>query len=104
MSLIDNQNQTMLDALKNCLSMADQVDIQVGYFYFSGFELLANDLKDKQVRILVGKQIDPNAVPKIVAMQQKSGKSIDFERFQPQEDYSSRSEQKADYSRSIQNI
>lgn len=97
MPLIDNQNQTMLDALKNCLSMADQVDIQVGYFYFSGFELLANDLKDKKVRILVGKQIDPNTVPKIVAMQQKSGKSIDFERFQPQEDYSSRSEQKADY-------
>ncbi len=97
MSLIDNQNQKMLDALKNALTTADRVDIQVGYFYFSGFELLANDLKDKQVRILVGKQIDPNAVPKIIAMQQKTGKSVDFDRFQPQDSYSSRSEQKSDY-------
>lgn len=97
MSLIDNQNQTMLEALKNALTTSDRIDIQVGYFYFSGFELLADDLKDKQVRILVGKQIDPKAVPNIISMQQKTGKPIDFDRFQPQNIYSSRSEQKADY-------
>lgn len=97
MPLIDNQEQTLLDALQNTLTTSDKVDIQVGYFYFSGFELLANDLKDKQVRILVGKQIDPTAVPKIISMQQKTGKSIDFDRFQPQDSYSSRSEQKAAY-------
>lgn len=97
MALIDNKNQTMHQALINALTTADRIDIQVGYFYFSGFELLAEHLKDKQVRILVGKQIDPNSVPKIIAMQQKIGKSVDFDRFQPQDTYSSRSEQKADY-------
>jgi len=97
MALIDNQNQTMREALVNALSTSDRIDIQVGYFYFSGFELLAEYLKDKKVRILVGKQIDPDAVPKIIAMQQKTGKSIDFDRFQPQDTYSSRSEQKNDY-------
>ncbi|MDO8574949.1 MAG: SNF2-related protein, partial [bacterium] len=97
MALIDNKNQTMHQALVNALSTSDSIDIEVGYFYFSGFELLANELENKKVRILVGKQIDPNAVPKIIAMQQKTGKSIDFDRFQPQDTYSSRSEQKGDY-------
>jgi ERCC4-related helicase/HKD family nuclease len=97
MALIDNQTQTMHQALINALSTSDSIDIEVGYFYFSGFELLANEFKNKKVRILVGKQIDPNAVPKIIAMQQKTGKSVDFDRFQPQDTYSSRSEQKGDY-------
>jgi superfamily II DNA or RNA helicase/HKD family nuclease len=97
MALIDNQTQTMHQALINALSTSDKIDIQVGYFYFSGFELLATHFKDKKVRILVGKQIDPDAVPKIIAMQQKTGKSIDFDRFQPQDTYSSRSEQKGEY-------
>lgn len=97
MALIDNQKQTMHQALINALSTSDRIDIEVGYFYFSGFELLANELKDKKVRILVGKQIDPNSVSKIIAMQQKTGRSVDFDRFQPQDTYSSRSEQKNDY-------
>jgi superfamily II DNA or RNA helicase/HKD family nuclease len=97
MAIIDNQTQTMLEALKNALSTSDKVDVQVGYFYFSGFELLAGELKNKKVRILVGKQIDPNTVPKIVSMQQKTGKPVDFDRFQPHDAYSSRSVRKADY-------
>lgn len=97
MPLIDNQKQTMLDALKNALTTSDKVDIQVGYFYFSGFELLANELKDKEIRILVGKQIDPKAVPGIITMQQKTGKPVGFDRYQPRNLYSSRSEQKTDY-------
>lgn len=97
MALIDNQNQTMHQALINALSTADKIDIQVGYFYFSGFELLAEHLKDKQVRILVGKQIDPRAVPNIISMQQKTGKPVDLERFQSWDTFISRTEQKAKY-------
>lgn len=97
MALIDNQNQTMHEALINALSTADRIDIQVGYFYFSGFELLAKYLKDKKVRILVGKQIDPNAVPNIISMQQKTGKPIDLDRFQSWDSYASRTEQKIKY-------
>ena len=36
MALIDNKNQTLQEALKNALSNADQIDIAVGFFYFSG--------------------------------------------------------------------
>ena len=97
MPIIDNSSQTMHDALKNALSTSDRIDIQVGYFYFSGFELLAEELKDKKIRILVGKQIDPNAVSKIVSLQQKYNKPIDFDRFQPQDEFSSRFEQKDSY-------
>ncbi len=97
MALIDNKNQTMHQALVNALSTADRIDIQVGYFYFSGFELLAEHLKDKQVRILVGKQIDPKAVPNIISMQQKTGKPVDLERFQSWDTFVSRTEQKAKY-------
>ena len=97
MPLIDNQNQTMKQALENALSTSDRIDIQVGYFYFSGFELLAKQLKDKKIRILVGKQIDPSAVPNIIAMQQKTGKPVDLERFQSWDTYISRTEQKSKY-------
>ena len=97
MSLIDNQNQTMHQALINALTTSDRIDIQVGYFYFSGFELLATHFKNKRVRILVGKQIDPKAVPNIISMQQKTGKPVDLERFQSWDTFISRTEQKAKY-------
>jgi len=97
MTLIDNTSQTMHQALINALSTAEKIDIQVGYFYFSGFELLAEHLKDKKVKILVGKQIDPNAVPNIISMQQKTGKAVDLERFQSWDTFVSRTDQKSKY-------
>ena len=66
MALIDNKDKTMLEALTNALETADEVDICVGYFYFSGFEALADKFKGKKVRILVGKEIDPECIPEIV--------------------------------------
>lgn len=87
----------MLQALINALSTSDKIDIQVGYFYFSGFELLATHFKDKKVRILVGKQIDPKAVPKIISMQQITGKPVDLERFQSWDTPNSHTEQKEKY-------
>ena len=61
-SIIDNRNKTMLDSLRNSLKQAENVDILTAFFYFSGFDALAEDLKDKQIRILVGNTIDPNAI------------------------------------------
>ena len=52
----------MLDSLKNSLKQAESVDILTAFFYFSGFNALAEDLKDKKIRILVGCTIDPNAI------------------------------------------
>ena len=55
MSIIDNTEQTMLKALINALTSAEKVDIEVAFFYFSGWKLLAEHLKDKKIRILIGK-------------------------------------------------
>ncbi len=61
-SIIDNRNKTMLDSLRNSLKQAESVDILTAFFYFSGFDALADDLKDKKIRILVGNTIDPDAI------------------------------------------
>ena len=61
-SIIDNRNKTMLESLKNTLKQAESVDILTAFFYFSGFNALAEELKDKKIRILVGNTIDPNAI------------------------------------------
>ena len=53
-SIIDNRNKTMLDSLKNSLKQAESVDILTAFFYFSGFNALAEELKDKKIRILAG--------------------------------------------------
>lgn len=61
-SIIDNRNKTMLDSLKNSLKQAESVDILTAFFYFSGFNALAEELKDKKIRVLVGNTIDPSAI------------------------------------------
>ena len=45
-SIIDNKNKTMLESLKNSLKQAESVDILTAFFYFSGFNALAEELKD----------------------------------------------------------
>lgn len=61
-SIIDNKNKTMLASLKNSLKQAESVDILTAFFYFSGFNALAEELEDKKIRILVGNTIDPQAI------------------------------------------
>lgn len=65
MSLINNKDKTLQEALKNALGTADEVDIQAGFFFFSGFSSLAEELKDKKIRILVGLELDPKCIPEI---------------------------------------
>jgi len=64
-SIIDNRKKTMLESLKNSLKQAESVDILTAFFYFSGFNELAEELKDKKIRILVGKTIDPNVITEL---------------------------------------
>lgn len=64
-SIIDNREKTMVESLKNSLKQAERVDILTAFFYFSGFNALAEDLKDKKIRILVGKTIDPKVVSEL---------------------------------------
>lgn len=95
MSLIDNKNQTLQDALINALSTTDRVDIAVGFFYFSGFEALANQIKDKKVRILVGLEVDPLLVSQI-AQSAKDG-DVDLTKWQPRSPTNSRTALKLNY-------
>lgn len=57
-SIIDNRSKTMLESLKNSLKQAESVDILTAFFYFSGFNALADELKDKKIRVLVGNTIE----------------------------------------------
>src|SRR3989344_2031530 len=95
MALIDNRSQTLQDALKNAISSVDRVDIAVGFFYFSGFQALFDQLKDKKVRILVGLEVDPLLVPEI-AQYAKDGDE-DLSRWQPRRPTSSRTALKLNY-------
>ena len=66
MLIIDNKNLTMQHALAKAMENADRIDISVAFFYFNGFELLAKELLDKKIRLLIGMEIDPNFIPEIV--------------------------------------
>lgn len=61
-SIIDNKKKKLNEALKNALKQAERVDILTAFFYFSGYDLLAEELKDKKIRILVGNTIDPQYI------------------------------------------
>lgn len=95
MSLIDNKEQTLQDALKNALITADRIDISVGFFYFSGFEALANELRDKKIRILVGLEVDPKLVPEI--SQKAKENDVDLAKYQTRDSINSRTVKKLNY-------
>lgn len=83
MTIIDNEKNTMNTAIINALTYAENVDIQVAFFYFSGWKLLAKYLKDKRIRILVGMYIDPAAVPDLLRRIKLEGNNISLEPYQP---------------------
>ncbi|MDD4847653.1 MAG: phospholipase D-like domain-containing protein [Bacteroidales bacterium] len=55
---ITNQEKLLSDIINGILPKTDAVDILVGYFYFSGYVELSDNLKDKNIRILVGLDVD----------------------------------------------
>lgn len=70
--LIDNIELTMIGELKDALKNAESIDILTAYFYFSGFSMLAEELQDKKVRILVGCTIDPKKVDRLSAASKRN--------------------------------
>ncbi len=70
MSVITNApGNTLSEKLKAVLPDCDRVDALVGYFYFSGFQYLHEDLKDKTIRILVGMDIDKKIIDKVSSLE-----------------------------------
>lgn len=75
MTTIDNQGaNTFTNSLKNYLQKTERLDAIVGYFYFSGFQLIYKELNDKKIRILVGMNIDQEILKKVSVF-----KSLDFD-------------------------
>lgn len=57
-SFITNKEKFLSDIIHGILPKTDAVDILVGYFYYSGYVELSDSLKNKQIRILVGLDVD----------------------------------------------
>lgn len=71
-SITNEGTNTLSAALKDILPTCDRIDALVGYFYFSGFLDLKEDLKDKKIRILVGMDIDNQIIEKISAFKNEN--------------------------------
>ncbi len=87
----------MRDALVNVLTSAERVDIEVAFFYFSGWQLLAEHLRNKKVRILVGKYIDPEAIPALLSEIKTKGQDVDLEPYRPRQSTQSYTAKKSAY-------
>lgn len=57
-SFITNKEKLLSDIINGILPKSKSLDILVGYFYFSGYKLISEKLINKNVRILVGLDID----------------------------------------------
>lgn len=62
---ITNQEQLLADVLNNILPSAQKLHALIGYFYFSGFQELYRNLEDKDIRILVGMEVEKDITNKI---------------------------------------
>lgn len=78
--------------LKEILPKCDRIDALVGYFYFSGFRELHSELKDKKIRILVGKDIDRKILERISSLD-----NLDLEDYEVTITTTSRSGARIDY-------
>jgi len=62
---ITNQNELLSDVIHDILPSTKNLYFLVGYFYFSGFEQLYQNLIDKQMRILIGMDVERGILNKI---------------------------------------
>ena len=60
--LITNQNQFLKEIIEKLLPGCDNLYFLIGYFYFSGFEQIYKNLDDKNIKILVGLDIEKSVM------------------------------------------
>ena len=71
MNAIDNtENNTLADSLEKILPSCDRIDALVGYFYFSWFQQIHGELRDKTIRILVGMEMDESMLDRLLKIDQ----------------------------------
>ncbi len=56
--LITNDQNVLIERMRNVIPNCENIYALVGYFYFSGFSELSEDIKNKKMKILVGMDID----------------------------------------------
>jgi hypothetical protein len=66
---ITNQDKLLSDVVNNILPSAERLYFLVGYFYFSGFEEVYRQVADKEVKILVGLQVERDLANRIKEFQ-----------------------------------
>ncbi len=62
---ITNQEKFLSDVINNILPSAHRLYFLIGYFYFSGFREVYKQLRDKEVKILVGLEVETDLYNKI---------------------------------------
>src|SRR3989338_6181642 len=55
---ITNQDKLLSDVVNNILPSSEKLYFLIGYFYFSGFEEIYKNVADKEIKILVGLEIE----------------------------------------------
>jgi hypothetical protein len=63
--IITNQEKFLSDVVNNILPSSKNLYFLVGYFYFSGFEEIYKNVSNKNVKILVGLEIESNLKRKL---------------------------------------
>lgn len=62
---ITNQKELLSEVINNILPSTQKLYVLVGYFYFSGFKELYKTIEDKEVKILVGLDVEKDLLNKI---------------------------------------
>ena len=62
---ITNQEKFLSEVINNILPSTQKLYVLVGYFYFSGFEELYKTIEDKEVKILIGLDVEKDLLNKI---------------------------------------
>lgn len=76
--MITNTDSLLSEVTNQILPYSKSLDALVGYFYFSGYQAVARNLKDKKVRILVGMDTEvsiTNTVKEIFHPSEKQSKA-----------------------------
>ena len=62
---ITNQKEFLSEIINKILPSSEKLFFLVGYFYFSGFEQIYQNLGDKEIKILIGMDIEKDLSNKI---------------------------------------
>ena len=64
-NFITNQDRLLSEVFNNILPSSSKLHFLVGFFYFSGFEQIYKNVQDKQMRVLVGLEIEKDIYNKV---------------------------------------